>query len=145
MTHPFQRDAPNWPNCTIINSYKSPTEMEMLKVRHRHFIQQRGGVYEDPFSKADVEEMRKEKEMHQKIMEERLAANADAPVAPAASTPSAGGLFVDNRSCCRWIVWINASFFRGIVWIQGSGSIDWWIVWIVSRSDSWWIVWIDPW
>jgi hypothetical protein len=68
-------------------------EMELLKVRHRHFVQQRGGVYEDPFLKADVEEMRKERELHQKIMEERLAANADAPVAPAAATPAAGGLF----------------------------------------------------
>jgi hypothetical protein len=72
-------------------------EVEILKARHRRLVEQRGTYYDDPFFKADVEEMRKEREIQQRIIEERLLANKDtAPVAPgpvAAAPAGGGGLF----------------------------------------------------
>ena len=57
------------------------------------------GQYDDPFFRADVEEMRKERELQQRVIEERLMANAStAPSAPStpAPAPPSGGLFGSN-------------------------------------------------
>jgi hypothetical protein len=69
-------------------------EVETMKVRYRRMQETHKGIgqYDDPFFKADVEEMRREREMQQKIIEERLLANAAvAPAAPSAPAPSGGG------------------------------------------------------
>lgn len=68
-------------------------EVEMLKARHRRFVEATtGGRYDDPFFRADVEEMRKEREVQHKIIEERLVANAaTAPSVPATPAPATGG------------------------------------------------------
>ena len=80
------------------NASRLHEEMEVLKSSYRRMMErQRGmGQYEDPFFRADVEEMRKEREVQQKIIEERLLANAaTAPATAGASTPApaTGGLF----------------------------------------------------
>ncbi|KAL7518056.1 hypothetical protein ACHAWX_002931 [Stephanocyclus meneghinianus] len=86
------------------NTARVHEELELMKIRHRRMCEaQKGlGQYDDPFFKADVEEMRKERELQQRIIEERLSANA-APAPPAAApaslvhevhTPApSGGLF----------------------------------------------------
>ena len=86
--------------------------LEEVKLRYQRFCQQtKGGFYDDPFLKADIEEVSRERELQQQIMQEQLAtapipqapvmANAYQP-APAvagglfgakAPTPAAGGLF----------------------------------------------------
>ena len=80
-----------------------------VKSRYRRFCEStKGGYYDDPFIKADIEEVSREREMQQKIMEEQIAtapppvaAAAPTTAAPAPSTslfgaspaPAAGGLF----------------------------------------------------
>ena len=85
--------------------------LEDMKLRYQRYCQatRGGGYYEDPFLKADVEEVSREREMQRMIMEEQLATTTASTIAqgsaaqPAASTgglfgqpaqaPSAGGLF----------------------------------------------------
>jgi len=74
-------------------------EMELLKTRHKRLMETQKGIgqYDDPFFKADVEEMRKERELQQRIIEERLLANAGTAPSVPAGTPAAlvpsGSLF----------------------------------------------------
>lgn len=72
-------------------------EVELLKSRHRRYMETSKGIgqYDDPFFKADVEEMRKERELQRRVIEERLTANAStAPSAPSTPAPApSGGLF----------------------------------------------------
>jgi hypothetical protein len=76
------------------NTARVHEELELMKIRHRRMCEaQKGlGQYDDPFFKADVEEMRKERELQQRIIEERLSANA-AAAPPAAAPAPLGGLF----------------------------------------------------
>eukprot|EP00984_Skeletonema_dohrnii_P017198 scaffold7777_cov65-Skeletonema_dohrnii-CCMP3373.AAC.1 len=81
--------------------------LDEVKSRYRRFCEStKGGYYDDPFIKADIEEVSREREMQQKIMEEQIATAPPPPVAapqaaPAPSTslfgaspaPAAGGLF----------------------------------------------------
>lgn len=84
--------------------------LDEVKTRYRRFCEStKGGYYDDPFIKADIEEVSREREMQQKIMEEQIATAPPPPVAaapattaaPAPSTslfgaspaPAAGGLF----------------------------------------------------
>jgi len=81
-----------------------------VKSRYRRFCEStKGGYYDDPFIKADIEEVSREREMQQKIMEEQIATAPPPPVAAAAPTaqgpapstslfgaspaPAGGGLF----------------------------------------------------
>jgi len=72
--------------------------LDEVKLRYQRYCQTtKGGYYEDPFLKSDVEEVSREREMQQRIMEEQLA-TAPLPVAqvmaaPAAPSASTGGLF----------------------------------------------------
>lgn len=76
------------------NTARVHEELELMKIRHRRMCEaQKGlGQYDDPFFKADVEEMRKERELQQRIIEERLSANA-APAPPAAAPASSAGFY----------------------------------------------------
>eukprot|EP00577_Skeletonema_sp_RCC1716_P006264 CAMPEP_0113417996 /NCGR_PEP_ID=MMETSP0013_2-20120614/25960_1 /TAXON_ID=2843 ORGANISM="Skeletonema costatum, Strain 1716" /NCGR_SAMPLE_ID=MMETSP0013_2 /ASSEMBLY_ACC=CAM_ASM_000158 /LENGTH=615 /DNA_ID=CAMNT_0000305181 /DNA_START=64 /DNA_END=1907 /DNA_ORIENTATION=+ /assembly_acc=CAM_ASM_000158 len=81
--------------------------LDEVKSRYRRFCEStKGGYYDDPFIKADIEEVSREREMQQKIMEEQIATAPPPPVAapqaaPAPSTslfgaspaPAPGGLF----------------------------------------------------
>ena len=79
--------------------------LEEVKLRYRRFCEtMQGGYFEDPFLKADAEEVSRERELQQKIVERQLAAPSTAvggtslaaavPTAPGAAPPSAmGGLF----------------------------------------------------
>jgi len=83
--------------------------LDEVKTRYRRFCEStKGGYYDDPFIKADIEEVSREREMQQKIMEEQIATAPPPPVAappataaPAPSTslfgaspaPASGGLF----------------------------------------------------
>lgn len=73
---------------------RSKEALEEMKVRYRRFCQayHRGGRYEDPFLKADAEEVARERDMQRRIREEQLAAAPPPKLAPAAPAP-AGGLF----------------------------------------------------
>ena len=70
--------------------------LEEVKLRYQRFCQQtKGGFYDDPFLKADIEEVSRERELQQQIMQEQLA-TAPIPQAPvtanaAQPTPSVGG------------------------------------------------------
>jgi hypothetical protein len=71
--------------------------LDEAKSRYRRFCEvTKGGYYEDPFIRADVEEVSREREMQQKIMEEQIATAPPPPVAataPPVAAPAAGGLF----------------------------------------------------
>jgi hypothetical protein len=71
--------------------------LDEAKSRYRRFCEAtKGGYYEDPFIRADVEEVSREREMQQKIMEEQIATAPPPPVAataPPVAAPAAGGLF----------------------------------------------------
>jgi len=79
---------------------RSHEALEDLKLRYQRFCRAytKGGYYDDPFLRADVEEVGREREMQRRIMEEQIAMAPPAPVppaapgAPAAPAP-AGGLF----------------------------------------------------
>jgi len=77
--------------------------LEEVKLRYQRYCQTtKGSYYEDPFLKADVEEVSREREMQQRIMEEQLA-TAPPPAAAVnvgqgigaatAAPPPTGGLF----------------------------------------------------
>ncbi len=78
--------------------------LEEAKLRYRRFCQHtRGGQYEDPFLRADVEEFSRERDMQHRILSEQLATalppNEAATTAfgtttaPAAPSASASGIF----------------------------------------------------
>jgi len=77
---------------------RSHEALEEMKLRYQRFCQTytRGGYYEDPFLKADVEEVGREREMQQRIRQEQVAM-AEPPKPPAAAPQGAaapaGGLF----------------------------------------------------
>mmetsp|Transcript_5557 Transcript_5557/g.12127 ORF Transcript_5557/g.12127 Transcript_5557/m.12127 type:complete len:717 (-) Transcript_5557:2060-4210(-) len=70
--------------------------LEEVKLRYQRFCITTQGYYDDPFRKADTEEVSREREMQQKIMEKQFAsagaAAASTAAAPgAAPTPASGG------------------------------------------------------
>ncbi|KAL7467187.1 hypothetical protein ACHAXS_007443 [Conticribra weissflogii] len=73
--------------------------LEEVKLRYQRFCIATQGYYDDPFRKADTEEVSREREMQQKIMEKQFAnagaATASTPAAPGAAptTAAGGGLF----------------------------------------------------
>jgi len=83
--------------------------LDEVKSRYRRFCEStKGGYYDDPFIKADIEEVSREREMQQKIMEEQIATAPPPPVAApqaaaapapftslfgASPAPAPGGLF----------------------------------------------------
>lgn len=69
--------------------------LDEVKSRYRRFCEStKGGYYDDPFIKADVEEVSREREMQQKIMEEQIATAPPPPVAAAQTAPAPStGLF----------------------------------------------------
>jgi hypothetical protein len=71
--------------------------LEEAKLRYQRFCQHtRGGYYEDPFLRADVEEFSRERDMQHRILSEQLATALpakEAAAAPAAPSASTSGLF----------------------------------------------------
>ena len=74
--------------------------LDEMKLRYQRFCQStKGGYYEDPFLKADVEEFSRERDLQHKILSEQLATamppKAAAPntLAPVAPSTSSSGLF----------------------------------------------------
>jgi len=68
--------------------------LDEVKSRYRRFCEStKGGYYDDPFIKADVEEVSREREMQQKIMEEQIASAPPPPVATAAAPAPSTSLF----------------------------------------------------
>jgi len=62
--------------------------LDEVKSRYRRFCEStKGGYYDDPFIRADVEEVSREREMQQKIMEEQIATAPPPP--PVATTAAA--------------------------------------------------------
>jgi hypothetical protein len=60
-----------------------------MKVRYQRYCQStKGGYYQDPFLKADVEEFSREREMQQRIMLEQLATASPLTAATAAAVGS---------------------------------------------------------
>ncbi|KAL7547348.1 hypothetical protein ACHAWF_014091 [Thalassiosira exigua] len=67
--------------------------LEQAKARYQRLARaSRGGWYDDPFLRADAEEVRREREVRDRIAEERLATAPPPPAAPVAA-PAAGGAF----------------------------------------------------
>jgi hypothetical protein len=63
--------------------------LEEMKVRYQRYCQStKGGYYQDPFLKADVEEFSREREMQQRIMLEQLATASPLTAATAAAVGS---------------------------------------------------------
>ncbi|KAL7544023.1 hypothetical protein ACHAXR_013475, partial [Thalassiosira sp. AJA248-18] len=72
--------------------------LDEMKLRYQRFCQTtKGGYYEDPFLKADVEEVSREREMQQRIMGEQLATATPLSAPPVAQGVTGGapigGLF----------------------------------------------------
>lgn len=62
--------------------------LDEVKSRYRRFCEStKGGYYDDPFIRADVDEVSREREMQQKIMEEQIATAPPPP--PVATTAAA--------------------------------------------------------
>ncbi|KAL9183421.1 hypothetical protein ACHAXT_004277 [Thalassiosira profunda] len=71
--------------------------LEEAKLRFRRHCEATGRYREDPFVRADVAEIGREREVQRRIAEERLATAAPPPAAaaavPGAAAPAQGGLF----------------------------------------------------
>lgn len=61
-----------------------------VKLRYQRLCQQRQGYYDDPFLKADVEEISREREMQHRIREEQIATAPPPEPKPAQAAPSTG-------------------------------------------------------
>ena len=61
-----------------------------VKLRYQRLCQQRKGYYDDPFLKADVEEISREREMQHRIREEQIATAPPPEPKPAQAAPSTG-------------------------------------------------------
>lgn len=84
--------------CIAAQAARSHDGLSEVKLRYQRYCQTtKGGYYEDPFLKSDVEEVSREREIQQRIMEEQLATTpipvAQVIAAPGAPSASAGGIF----------------------------------------------------